>query len=407
MGDLSPLSVKSSINALAIFGGAPAFGDKLHVGRPNIGDRQTLFNRLGEMLDRNWLSNNGPMVQELEGKICETIGVKHCIAVCNATIGLEIAIRALGLSGEVIIPSFTFVATAHALKWQGIDPIFCDVDAVSHTIDASVLEPLITPRTTAIMGVHLWGNSCDIESLNNLSDKFGLRILYDAAHAFGCSHGGKMLGNFGDLEVFSFHATKFLNAFEGGAIVTHSDELAKNIRLMINFGFAGYDNVVALGTNGKMSEPSAAMALTGMESIQDFVEVNYRNRQLYAKHLSGIHGVSLCQIDPHERHNYQYIVCRFDCELTGISRDRMIEILWAENIMARKYFYPGCHQMEPYKSEISSDSYHLPVTETLCDERLVLPTGTGTNAQDIELICGIIRFVVQNCADINLKYSRI
>ena len=272
---------RKNLEDLAIFGGEPLFKDKLHVGRPNIGNRDRLLARINDILDRRWLSNNGIYVQEFEQRIAELVGVKHCIAICNATIALEIAIRAAGLKGEVIIPSFTFVATAHSLQWQEITPVFCDVDPYTHNLDPLKIEQAITPRTTGIIGVHLWGRPCNVEALTKIAQNHNLKLMFDASHAFGCSTKGRMVGSFGDAEVFSFHATKFLNAFEGGAIVTNNDELATKIRLMKNFGFAGNDNVVYIGTNGKMHEASAAMGLTGLESLDEFIDVNYQNYKHY------------------------------------------------------------------------------------------------------------------------------
>src|SRR5205823_3737043 len=203
--------------------------------------------RFDDMLDRGWLSNEGPFVQEFEKRIEQMLGVRHCIAMCNATVGLEIAIRAAGLTGEVIVPSFTFVATAHALQWQQITPVFCDIDPKSYTLDPARIEELITPRATGLIGVHLWGRPCDVEALTDIARRYRLKLLFDAAHSFACTHQGRMIGNFGEAEVFSFHATKFVNAFEGGAVVTNNDDLAARIRLMKNFGFAGYDDVVYVG----------------------------------------------------------------------------------------------------------------------------------------------------------------
>src|ERR1035441_9571296 len=253
------------------------FPSPLHVGRPNQGNRQRLIERINDMLDRNWLTNNGPFVQEFEKRVAEFVGVKHCIAMCNATVALEIATRALGLKGEVIVPAFTFIATAHSLQWQEITPVFCDIDPRTHNLDPARVEELITPKTTGIIGVHLWGRPCDVEALTEIAQRRNLTLMFDAAHAFGCSYGGKMIGGFGLAEVFSFHATKFCQTFEGGAIVTDNDELATKIRLMKNFGFGGYDNVIYIGTNGKMTEICAAMGLTNLESLEDFVAANRRN----------------------------------------------------------------------------------------------------------------------------------
>jgi len=387
-------ATKLNLDDLAILGGKPAFEEKLHVGRPNIGDRERLLARINDILDRKWLSNRGPYVQQFEQRICEIVGAKHCIATCNGSIALEIAIRAVGLSGEVIIPSFTFIATAHALQWQEITPVFCDIGPFSHQLDASRVEALITPRTTGIIGVHLWGKPCDVEPLTQIARKHNLKLLFDAAHAFGCSHNGIQIGNFGDAEVFSFHATKFLNAFEGGAIVTNSDELAAVVRLMKNFGFSGYDNVICLGSNGKMSEVSAAMGLTGLESLDEFIAHNYRNYKQYQHELAGLLGVRLLSYDETEKCNYQYIVLEIDETAAGITRDQLLTILWAENIIARRYFYPGCHRMEPYRSRFPNAGLLLPVTEAVAERVLVLPTGTAIGSTEISNICRIIRLAV-------------
>lgn len=395
------------ISELAVFGGTPAFDDTLHVGRPNVGNREKLLERINEMLDRRWLSNNGPFLLELEHKLAVLLNVKHCIAINNATIALEIAARALGMQGEVIVPSFTFVATAHALQWQGITPVFCDIDPHTHNIDPSKIESLITPRTTGILGVHVWGRACDVETLSVIAQNHRLKLMFDAAHAFACTHRGQMIGGFGDAEVFSFHATKFFNTFEGGAITTNNDDLAGRMRGMRNFGFAGLDNVVGPGTNGKMSEISAAMGLTSLESLGEFIDTNYRNYCAYAAGFEGVPGVHLIQYDPREKNNYQYIVIEVDEKKAGLNRDSLVKILHAENIRARRYFYPGCHQMEPYRSDFPNAGLVLPETEILTRNVLQLPTGTALGEMEIEKICQIIRFVTANAAKIQNRLSDI
>jgi len=397
---------KTSLNDLAIFGGVPLFSEKLHVGRPNIGNRQRLLERINDMLDRRWFTNNGPYVQELEHGIAEMVGVKHCIAMCNGTIALEIAIRALGLSGEVIVPSMTFIATAHALQWQQITPVFCDIDPKTYNLDPKCVEKMITPNTTGIIGVHLFGRPCNIEALAEIAEKHKLKLLYDAAHAFGCSYKGRMIGGFGDAEMFSFHATKFFNTFEGGAIVTNDDSLAGKIRLMKNFGFAGYDNVIYIGTNGKMSEVSAAMGLTGLESLDEFIKVNQRNYRQYKLELEGISGVQLISYDEAEKCNYQYIILEVDEHVIAISRDQLVGILHAENILARRYFYPGCHQMEPYRSYFPHAGLMLSKTEELVERTLSLPTGTAVGHDEISGICQLIRLVVAHGAELKTRLER-
>ena len=388
--------IKNHLNDLTIFGGKPAFLEKVHVGRPNIGNRQRFLERVNDMLDRRWLSNDGPFREEFEQRVARLLGVRHCIAMCNGTVALEIAIRALELKGEVIIPSFTFVATAHALQWQEITPVFCDVDPQTHNINPYRIQQMITPRTTGIIGVHAWGRPCDVEALTNIAQQYHLKLLFDAAHSFGCSYKGKMIGNFGHSEVFSFHATKFLNTFEGGAVVTNDDDLANKMRLMKNFGFAGYDNVIYIGTNGKMNEISAAMGLTGLESLNEFIAVNYQNYRHYQRELNGLSGFHLITYDESERNNYQHIILEVDETETEVTRDQLVEILHSENVLARRYFYPGCHRMEPYRSFFPHAGLLLPETERLTRRVMVLPTGTSIGMKEIEIICQILRLVVEN-----------
>ncbi len=389
-------ALHDSVRDLAIFGGRPAFSEPLHVGRPNIGRRERLMQLMNEIVDRRWLTNNGPLVQEFEKRVADFLGVKHCVAMCNATVALEIAIRAAGLKGEVIVPSYTFIATAHSLQWQEITPVFCDVDPTTYNINPAEIERLVTPRTTGIIGVHVWGRPCDIEALTRIAADRHLTLMFDAAHAFGCSYEGRMLGTFGLAEVLSFHATKFLNTFEGGAVVTNNDELATKLQLMRNFGFAGYDDVIYIGTNGKMTEASAAMGLTNLESLDEFIEANRRNYYCYRAALAGLPGIKLINYNEVERCNYQYVVIEVDEQQSGVERDILIGVLQAENVLARKYFWPGCHRMEPYRSYFPNARLLLPETERMAARIMVLPTGTAISAEVVRSICGIIRLCIAN-----------
>jgi dTDP-4-amino-4,6-dideoxygalactose transaminase len=394
------------VSDLAIFSGKPAFSAPLHVGRPNIGDRAVLLQRIENMLDQHWLTNDGPYVQELEKRIAEMIGVKHCVALCNGTISLEIVIRGVGLSGEVIVPSFSFIATAHALQWQEITPVFCDIDPNTHNLDPDRVEAMITPRTTGIIGVHVWGRPCNVEALREIAVRHRLSLMFDAAHAFGCAYpDGEMIGTKGDAEVFSFHATKFFNTFEGGALTTNNDELAAKTRLMRNFGFAQYDKVDYLGTNGKMSEVAAAMGLTGLESLEGFIAGNRRNYNCYRTKLADIPGLKIITYDETVPQNYQYIVLEIDEELAGLSRDELVSILWAENVLARRYFYPGCHKMEPYRSYFPHAGLLLPETERLAQKVLLLPTGTSIDEQTIHTVCQLIRFSLAHSQEIKQRLA--
>ncbi|MBL8492566.1 MAG: DegT/DnrJ/EryC1/StrS family aminotransferase [Rhodocyclaceae bacterium] len=379
---------------LAVLGASPAFVEPLHVGRPNIGDREAFLARVNDILDRRWLSNNGPMVQDFEKRVAELLGVKHVIAMCNGTIALEIAIRALELKGEVIVPSYTFIATAHALAWQEITPVFADVLPGTHGLDPAAVERMITPRTTGIIGVHLWGHPCDTDGLEELARARGLEIMYDASHAFAVGHRGRMIGSFGRCEVFSFHATKFFNTFEGGAITTDDDELAKKMRLMKNFGFSGFDNVIYPGTNGKMTEICAAMGLTGLDSVDQFMAVNQRNYRSYGERLKGVPGIRLLPFAEDERRNYQYVVIEVGPEYP-VPRDALVRLLHAENVLARKYFWPGCHRMLPYREYYPHAGMMLPVTNRVADSVVVLPTGTTIDDTHIDAISGLIRLLAK------------
>ena len=387
-----PLKTIRSKADLAINGAPPAFDQPLHVGRPNIGDREAFLRRVGQILDNQWLTNNGPMVQEFERRIAEYLGVKHCVAMCNGTIALEIAIRALGLAGEVIVPSWTFVATAHALYWQGITPVFADIGPATHNLDPDAVRRMITPRTTGIIGVHLWGRAAPIDELQAIADEHGLKLMFDAAHAFGSTHHGQSIGRFGACEVFSFHATKAFNTFEGGAVTTDDDELAETMRLMRNFGFKGYDNVIHPGTNGKMIEVCAAMGLANLDAFDDIVAVNTRNHHAYREALKDIPGISLLSYDPNERNSHHYVVIEVgdDCPA---SRDEIIAALHAENILARKYFWPGSHMMQPYRDLFPHAGLMLEHTREVAGKVIVLPNGMDVSDKAIGTIHAIIRSV--------------
>lgn len=389
MKDLKKLS------DLAVNGAQPLFASQRVVGYPRVGDRNTLHRTIDEILDRNWLTNNGACLHELTEKLQAFLGVKHVIPVCNATVGLELAAKAMGLSGEVLVPSFTFIATAHILHWLGIKPVFVDVDPLTHCIDPEKAETLITERTTGILGVHLWGSACNVEKLQALADKYNIMLFYDAAHAFGCSlPDGRMIGNFGNCEVFSFHATKIFNTFEGGAITTNDDELAQLFRKMINFGFAGEANVEMVGTNAKLNEVSAAMGLVNLCALPEYIADCKGNYKAYQRALSVIDGIELFQL-PEGRSNYHYVVINVDSKKFGATRDELYEILLSENIIARRYFYPGCHNSEPYRTLFPEAEDSLPITTKLCNEVLVLPNH-GMSEEDICSVGRLLAIVREN-----------
>mgnify|MGYP002775521083 FL=1 len=384
-----PIKSINSKADLAIHGAPPAVAEPLHVGRPNIAEKTEFLRRVEGVLDRLWLTNNGPLVQELEARIAEHLGVRHCIAMCNGTIALEIAIRALGLTGEVIVPSWTFIATAHALQWQQITPVFADIDARTHNLDPAAVRRMITPRTSGIIGVHLWGRPAPIGELQAIADEHHLKLLFDAAHAFGCSYEGQMIGRFGACEVLSFHATKYFSSFEGGAIVTNDDALMEKVRLMRNFGFAGYDNVIHPGTNGKLTEVCAAMGLTNLQGLSRVVARNRANHGAYQRLLSTVPGVKVLPYDESQSNNFHYVVAEL-AEDFPVDRDAIVASLHAENILVRKYFWPGCHLMQPYRSLFPHAGLMLPITEAISRKVIVFPNGDDVNEDVIETIRDVI-----------------
>ena len=375
---------------LAINGAEPAFPHPLHVGKPNIGSQERFMKLAEEIFERGWLTNDGPEVQRLERKLAEFLGVKHCVAMCNGTTALEIVIRALDLTGAVIVPSYTFIATAQAAHWQGLDVAFAEINPATHNIDPESVQKLVTPNTSGIIGVHLWGRPAPIRELQEVADEYGLKLIFDAAHAFGSTYHGSKVGKFGDAEVFSFHATKFFNSFEGGAVTTQNDSLASKMRLMRNFGFAGPDDVIHPGINGKMTEICAAMGLVNFESLDGFIEVNRRNYFAYRDALDGKFGLKLLRFDEREINNYQYIV--FSCdESAPFSRDQLLAMLTAENVLARKYFWPGCHRMSPFREIESHNIEAMPRTDGVSNRVIVMPTGASVTIADIGVLSMLIR----------------
>ena len=364
----------------------------LFVGRPNIPNIDNFLGNSRKILESKWLTNHGPMVTELESRLADYLGVKHVITVCNATIGLMVVIKALGLKGEVILPSFTFIASAHVLEWEGIKPVFCDIDPNTHNIDATKIEALITENTTAIMGVHIWGRPCLHDELLAIARKHNLKLFYDAAHAFGTTYKMQPIASLEDISVLSFHATKSFNTFEGGAIVTNYDELAKKAELMCRYSFEGEDNVTGLGINAKMTDIHAAMGLCNLDEYPSVVEHNKKVYEFYREKLSEINGISLIDYSENEINNYHYVILEIDKHSYGLSRDDLYLKLRDNGIMARRYFYPGCHKSQPYVKQYSN--LQLPHTEQLCQAVLALPGGSGIdNFNHISKIIQIIKHV--------------
>lgn len=349
----------------------------LHVGEPNLPDFDDFCDRLRTIWIAKRLTNDGPMVRELETRIAQMLDVKNCVCVANGTLGLEIVVRALGLVGEVIVPSWTFPATAHAIELAGLTPVFADVKG--HHLDPESVETVIHDKTCAIMHVHTWGQAGAIDRLRELARRNRLALICDAAHAFLCTHNENLIGPLGNAEVFSFHATKFFSTVEGGAITTNDDALAEMCRMMRNFGFAGYDSVRCVGTNAKMSEVHAAFGLTMLDCINDVRERNFGTYHTYLEFL----GDAMVRYDPVEQSNFQYVVVEMN------NRDAVLGTLWNMGVRARKYFFPGVHRMFPYSIKMVD----LPVTDELARRTLCLPTGQSVTKDDVAKICHVIKEV--------------
>ena len=404
----APREGRPAPSALALLGAEPAFAETLHVGRPNMPDRAAFLDRVGAVLDSGRLTNLGPMTEAFEREVARVSGARHCVATCNATVALELAVQALGMEGDVIVPSFTFVADAHVLWRQGVRPVFCDVDPHTHALDPHRVEAAITSRTTGILAVHMWGDRSGTLALERLAERRGLKLLFDAAHAFGCHEEASGPRCAGHAEVYSFHATKVVHAFEGGAIVTDDADLARRLRLMINFGFDGEDRVRHLGTNGKMSEASAAMGLASLGTLDAVVEHNRLNRVAYAAGLLDIAGVRLVRTDTNARHNHHYVVAEVDARVAGLSRDELVAALRFENVMARRYFHPGCHRMDPYAGLFPQAGLTLPVTEALARRVMVLPTGLSVTPDDVARLTARVAAAVGRAPEVRaaLRESR-
>jgi dTDP-4-amino-4,6-dideoxygalactose transaminase len=399
--------VKACASHLAIFGGLPLYLKPLHVGQPVIENRDLLLSDFDSVMRSGQLTNNGPRLKEFEAAVCRITRTRHCVATCNATVALQIAARALRLTGEVIMPAFTFIATAHAMEWIGLTPVFADVDPLTHTLDPASAEACISSRTSAILPVHLWGHVCHTQTLRDICDRHQLRLMFDSSHAFGCQHHETAVGGFGELEVFSFHATKFVHAFEGGAIVTNDDEIAERCRRLRAFGIVGLTEISDVGTNGKMHELSAAAGLRSLMSMPERMTTNAVNRLTCIEQLRTIPGLSVLPVPDGDVTNGQYLVVCVDEDRFGLSRDQLIRILRTEGVFARSYFAPGCHRAEPY---VRADAgvhvrVALPVTERLSQTILQLPTGPAVSIQDIRSMGWLMRLIHRSADQIQHSWS--
>jgi dTDP-4-amino-4,6-dideoxygalactose transaminase len=392
-----------NVSDLSLFGGKPAFSKPLHVGQLYLPTWEAFEAAFKGVFRRRYFTNHGPLVQELDKRFAEHIGVRHAISVTNGTVALMVAAKALDLRGEIIIPAFTFSATAQAMAWAGLNVVLCDVDPKTHTLTAPLVAPHISELTTAVLGVHTWGRACDPLRLQELCRDKGISLFFDAAHAIDCTHKGKKCGHFGDLETFSFHATKALSGCEGGCVVTNDDELADRVRTVRNFHVSQSFSKVPLRINGKMSEAQAAMVLMGIDMLPHVIQ---NNRQIYETYRSDIRllrGLEFIDYAKGEDSNYQYACLSVDEQQTGLSRDLLLDILWAENVIARRYFHPGIHRIPPFSETHSPLADTFRVTDELCHSLIQLPISSEISISDCHRILEILRFCLEHSGEIRSR----
>lgn len=367
------------------------FENPVLVTRPLLPDMEQVMEKLKQVWESGQLSNNGQMARTLEKMLGSYLKAENLSLFSNGTVALQLACRVLDLSGEVITTPFTFAATPHALIWNHLTPVFCDVENETLNMDPQCIEELITEKTTAIVPVHVYGNPCNIEKIQEIADKHGLKVLYDAAHAFGVEVGGSPIGSFGDISMFSFHATKIYHTVEGGALVFNRPGWKERADRLRNFGIQSEERVLEPGTNGKMNELQAVVGLLVLELVEEEIQNRKRVTGLYRQALKDIPGLSLFKDLPGVKHNYAYFVVRIDSTDFGHTRDEVYEELKKYNVFARKYFYPLCSQFDCYRELPGVPGDRLPVAEKAAGEVLALPMHGRMHAEVIEKIGLIIR----------------
>jgi dTDP-4-amino-4,6-dideoxygalactose transaminase len=392
------MNERTIVESWALLGAAPEFEVPVPVGQLYFPDWERYEEAMRGIFSRQYYTNHGPLVQEFEKRLSEFLGVRHVICVTNATIGLLMAIKGLEIKGRVVVPAFTFSATAQAITWAGADPAFCDVDPNTHQLSLDSVESCVRSGAEAILGVNLWGDSCRPTDLQDLAMHYGLKLFFDSAHAFGCSVNGRPVGGFGDVEVFSFHATKVLSATEGGCLCTNDGALAARLRNIRSSYGAGSWVDVPLTSNGRMSEAQAAI---GLLSLDDFQQIVTRNRALFGRYLQGlanIPGLKMLEPSSVDRTNYQYVVAEIESAGFGLTRDQLLKVLKAENINVRRYFYPGLHRVIPYCNTHRNYADKLPNTDLVCKIAIQFPIGAPTTASTVDRICNRVQAAHQSAA---------
>jgi len=370
----------------AILGGGPAFTEPVYFTRPPVPDPGRLGELTTQIFESRWFTNDGIVVRQLEDRLALRLGVPWCAALCNGTTALQVALRALDLSGEVITTPFTFPATVHAIAWSGLTPVFCDIDPETYALDAAAAASVISERTSALLPVHVFGNPCDVPSLERVARQWGLRVIYDAAQAFGASSGGRGIGGCGDLSIFSFHATKVFHTAEGGAVVGRDPLLLERVASLRNFAIRNEEETCGLGINGKMSEVHAAVGLALLDRIDDEMTARKRLRAHYVERLGGVEGLRLQRAAPNAEPNQAYFTVEIDPRGFGLTRDEVQHALIFENIVARRYFWPLCSENPYYRRLPSSAPERLPNAHRVASRILCLPLYGDLGLDDVDRI---------------------
>jgi len=365
--------------------------DPIYVTRPSLPDFDEFVASLRSIWQSRQLTNVGPFHEALEHALAEYLGVEHVSLFCNGTIALQVGLQALRIAGEVITTPYSFPATTHVIYWNRCKPVFCDIDSATCNLDVSKIESLITPRTTAIVPVHVYGTPCDTDAIARIADTYGLRVIYDAAHAFGARWRGRSLVDYGDLAMLSFHATKIFSTIEGGALVTRNAQLKKRIDYLKNFGIAGETRVVAPGTNGKLNELQAAYGLLQLKQVDGNIAKCARIAARYRALLADVRGLRMLHARDEYTPNHSYFPVFVDAVDFGLSRDDLYQALRNANIMTRRYFYPLISSFASYRNLPSAKRDNLPVAEAVCESVLCLPMYPDLDERTIGRICGVIR----------------
>lgn len=345
---------------------------------------------LEDIWDRKWLTNNGHYHQKLEQALCEYLKVPYISLFTNGTLPLMCALQALRITGEVITTPYSFVATTHSLWWNGIKPVFVDIDPVTCNLDPEKIEAAITPKTTAIMPVHVYGKPCDTVRIQEIADKYGLKVIYDAAHAFGVEVNGKSILESGDMSTLSFHATKVYNTIEGGALVCHDEQTKKRIDYLKNFGFAGETTIVAPGINGKMDEVRSAYGLLNLKQVDSAIEARRKVAVQYRDALKDIPGIRFMEDMPGVRHNYSYFPIFINAEEYGLTRDELYFKLKENDVLGRRYFYPLISEFSTYRGLESAHPDNLPIANRIANSVICLPMHHSLTFSGLDRIISVI-----------------